>query len=173
MREQQRKPLTHKKCVQCNKMILKTILSIGSIIPTIATIVFGIMGKDVLILAVFSLVFLLCGVLFFIVSLKTNKKLQSGEYYIYLDTVSGKRKEENKNQNQDPNQAQNTNNTKYYLQFENNKYELPVSKKLYDTIKMNTQYYLLQLNGAKKAMHAFAESEYYLDDELQRRFQIN
>ena len=103
---------------------------------------------------------------------KTNKRLKAGDYYIYLDTVSGKRKEESKNQNQDPNQTQNTNNIKYYLQFENNKYELPVSKKLYDAVKMNAPYYLLQINGAKKAMSAFAESEYYLDDEVQKHFKM-
>ena len=172
MREQQRKPLTHKKCVQCNKMVLKCILSSCSLIPVGLTIFLAITGKNILVLTLFSLICILFSAIYLILNLKTNKKLKMGDYYIYLDSVSGKRKEENKNQNQDPNQPQNTNNIKYYLQFENNKYELPVSKKLYDTIKMNAPYYLLQLNDAKKAMYAFAESEYYLDDEMQRRFKI-
>ena len=58
----------------------------------------------------------------------------------------------------------------YRLKFKNNKYEKPVSANVYQKTKTGTLYYLIQLEGSKKAISAFAEEEYCLDESVTKRF---
>lgn len=154
-----KKPLTHRKCVNDNDTIFKMILSILTmatiiiIIPMIATSNvsnFIKLGIGVL----WGGTMFVIGMILLINAIKTRTNLKRKNYYIYMDCVSYKKVHRDED------------SVSYLLCFANNKYTKSVSRKKYETIPTGTQYYLVQIQGSEKAIAAFPESEYYLDESV-------
>ena len=112
-------------------------------------------------LMIFCSLTALCGLVSLIRTIIIFKKMKNGEYFLYLDKIS--KKEINEGEY----------NTTYYLSFKHNKYQKSVSKAEYQRIKTGSLYYMLQLDGSKKALNAFAEDEYALDASLKNKFKTN
>ena len=158
MRKVEKKILTHKKCVESNMSIVKIALSCVAM----ATIVLPFIRKMEQVLFIMAVIFCfitaLCGLVILLRTISIDKKLKAGKYFIYLDRVSDKEVDENEY------------SKTYRLKFKNNKYEKPVSANVYQKTKTGTLYYLIQLEGSKKAISAFAEEEYCLDESVTNRF---
>ena len=158
MKKIEKRLLTHDMCVRCNMSLLKFILSGFAISLIIAPLFLKIESVLFTMALIFCATSALCGIVFLLRTIKIDKKLKAGEYFIYLDKVSDKQiNEEN-------------GNSTYLLKFKNNKYEKSVSQKVYQNTKPGTLYYLVQLENGKKALGAFAESDYALDDSVKPKF---
>ena len=166
MHNLQKKPLTHRVCIKSNHTFWKIVISIILIAILIVPIAIFLDGGD---LSNGDIGGLICGVLFgglfavfgailLINAIKDRTKLMARKYYIYMDIVVSKKVQKDDD------------SVSYLLCFANNKYTKAVSKKKYEATQAGTPYYLLQINDAKKAINAFAESEYYLDESVRRNF---
>lgn len=153
-----KKLLTHEMCVKSN---LSTLKIIGSILA-MAMIGVPYIRETEAVLHIMSIIFCsltaLCGLVTLIRTIIISKKMKNGEYFLYLDKIS--KKEVNEGEY----------STAYYLSFKHNKYQKSVSKTEYQKIKAGSLYYMLQLEGSKKAINAFAEDEYALDESLKDKF---
>ena len=155
----QRKPLNHRLCVKSNHTVLKIILSF----LLMMLIIIPFVMEDMTVLGfVASMLFCggfsIMGIVLFFSALKSRAKLAAGQYFIYVDMVTGKRIQKDDDADS------------YYLQFARNKFEKSVSKRTYESTHMGTQYYLVQLTNENQAYAAYPANEYYIDKSVQRNF---
>lgn len=161
----QKKPLTHRLCVKSNYTVWKLIASIALIavliVPIMIFLTEGVVTDEdfggFICGIIFGGIFAIVGIILLIHTLKTRAKLMTRQYYIYMDMVASKKIQKGDD------------TVSYMLCFANNKYTKSVSRKKYEMIQVGTPYYLLQIKGAKNAMAAFAESEYYLDESVRKQ----
>lgn len=158
MKKIEKRLLTHEMCVQSNNSLLKIIVSVLGI----AIVIIPFLRDMEQVLKIMAIIFCttsaLCGTVILIKTLKTDKKLKDGKYFIYIDKVSDKEIEEGEY------------NRTYRLKFKHNKYQKPVSETVYNKTKAGTLYYLVQLDGSRKAISAFSEADYALDDSVKDKF---
>lgn len=161
----QKKPLTHRLCIKSNYTILKIIASIFLIAVLAVPIVIFFDGAaltdddlgGLVFGVIFGGIFAILGIVLLINTLKTRAKLMARKYYIYMDMVGHKKVQHG------------SDSVSYVLYFANNKYTKAVSRKKFETIQIGTPYYLVQVQGEKRAMAAFAEAEYYLDESVRKQ----
>lgn len=159
MRNINKKPLTHKQCVKGNHTVVKIIVSIVMmLLPLIPFVMESETMLGFILALLFCVIFAVLGVIMFFSTLKSRAKLATGQYFIYLDMVAGKRV------------IRDDDGNSYHLQFARNQYEKSVSKKKYDATGIGTQYYLVQLTNANQAFAAYPAQEYYLDNSVQHKF---
>ena len=135
MRKQQKKALTLKQCVLNHSVIFDLLFS--SVFIAFSLLVLFICRESLDLFWVLSAA-VVCGiplVILFIPALSNMILIMSGNFYIYIDVVIGRRIEHASSNADDV--------SKMFVLFATNSFEKQVSHKEYETIKDGTPYYLI------------------------------
>ena len=158
---QQKKSLTHLNCIFNHGVVFDLLIS-GMFVALSVFLLF--VWKDSLTLFSILFVSMFGGiplVTLFIPTLSKMIMIMSGNYYIYVDVVCGRRISAS---------GPDTDGLILYLQFANNSFEKTISNKEYNTVKDGTPYYLIQINDEDKAVAAYPVSKYCLHPHIQKHF---